>query len=134
MSGDPRDRTAYGIAIASLGLSLAVVMVGICWIATEEKSAPGGMWIVASALVGILVGVLIPFSPRLKPADSSNSGCDVARWPWAATVGGLVIVCLCIAALIFGRTHQNSLALYSIATALGGLLIGLPIPSPGRGE
>ncbi len=130
MSGDPRDRTAYGIAIASLGLALAVVLVGLCWIAAEEKSSPGGMWIAAAAIGGVLVGVLIPFSLRLKPPG----GCDASRWPWATIVGVLVIACLCVTALIFGRTHDDSLALYAIATALGGLLIGLPIPSPGRGD
>jgi drug/metabolite transporter (DMT)-like permease len=134
VSGDPRDRTAYGIAIASLGLALAVVLVGICWIAIEEKSTPGGMWITAAALGGILVGVLLPFSLRLKPTASPEPNCGIGRWPWAAAFGLVFVGCLCVTALIFGRTHHNSLALYAIASALGGVLIGLPIPSPARGE
>jgi len=34
--GDPRDRSGYGIALASLGLALAVLLAGICWVATQH--------------------------------------------------------------------------------------------------
>lgn len=34
MLNDPRDPGAYRLAIAGLGLALAVLLAGICWIAT----------------------------------------------------------------------------------------------------
>ena len=36
MIGDPRDRTAYGLAVASIGLALALLVAGICWIAAQH--------------------------------------------------------------------------------------------------
>jgi hypothetical protein len=94
--GEPRDRGAYGIAIASLGLALAIVLIGICWIATEQESAsetvihrctqvgdldrcvttrgtdppasaiPRELWIVLAMLGGLFTGILLPY-PRLEP-------------------------------------------------------------------
>lgn len=36
MIGDPRDRSAYGISLASLGLALAVLLTGICVVSTQH--------------------------------------------------------------------------------------------------
>jgi len=33
---DPRDRSAFGIAVASLGLALVVLLAGICWVSTQH--------------------------------------------------------------------------------------------------
>lgn len=37
MVGEPRDRTAYSVAIGCLGLALVLLLMGICWIAVENS-------------------------------------------------------------------------------------------------
>lgn len=37
MVGEPRDRTAYSVAIGCLGLALVLLLIGICWIAVENS-------------------------------------------------------------------------------------------------
>ena len=37
MVGEPRDRTAYSVAIGCLGLALVFLLIGICWIAVENS-------------------------------------------------------------------------------------------------
>lgn len=37
MVGEPRDRTAYSVAIGCLGLALVILLIGICWIAVENS-------------------------------------------------------------------------------------------------
>jgi len=39
MLNDPRDPGAYRIAIAALGLAVAVVLAGICWIAAVQVTS-----------------------------------------------------------------------------------------------
>lgn len=36
MIDDSRNKSALGIAVASIGLSLAVLLAGICWVATQH--------------------------------------------------------------------------------------------------
>jgi hypothetical protein len=36
MVGDLRDKTAYGLAIAALGLALGILLVGIGWVAAQH--------------------------------------------------------------------------------------------------
>lgn len=39
MVGEPRDRTAYSMAIVGLGLALALLLVGICWITVQNSGS-----------------------------------------------------------------------------------------------
>lgn len=37
MVGEPRDRTAYSVAIGCLGLALVILLIGICWIVVQNS-------------------------------------------------------------------------------------------------
>ncbi len=163
MIGEPRDRTAYGVAIASLGLALSVAILSIAWTAIEhdtvtktaargcsihlqkchsvevtstpdEAYVPEGLWIALGALGGIFVGTLTPFSLRCKPQYPDEKKCKPRRWPWAAGLGALAVFLLALTALIVGNRNDDSLVLYVVGAAFTGLLFGLFIPSPGRRE
>jgi hypothetical protein len=162
MVGDPRDRTAYAIAIAGLGFALALLIVGICWIAVEHSNStelltrrcpllnaiqcrpaihidsasegsgvPPGLWVAVAALSGVLVGALIPSPLWLKANEVVPRDVDRA-WHYL-TVGVFVLlgVVAVLIALIFGTP---SLSAYAVLASAAGILLGLPIPSPGRGE
>jgi hypothetical protein len=150
MIGEPRDRTAYSLAIAGLGLTLALLITGICWIAVEpgdsvktvthhcslghcrskeivhppldRPGVPRELWIALAVLGGVLVGTLIPFpSPD---ALSSWSGI----WAPAFTL-------ICIAAVVFFVFSACDVRSSSIVWyAIGATLLGLLIPSPARRE
>lgn len=160
MLNDPRDPKAYRIAIAALGLAVAVVLVGISWVATvhgkvlvyvEKGSAhmqkdrthiqighvletghvPVELWFAAGALGGVFVGALIPFSVHARSSCSCASERASCKWAWGSIVGALLLVAICVAATILGLV-EGSLALYALGAAIAGVLLGLPIPSPGR--
>lgn len=161
MVGDPRDRTAYAIAFAALGLALAVLIAGICWLAvqhgagtdvlsqqcalhplehcrpevsihldTDTPYIPGGLWIALAALGGILVGGLIP-SPLWT---SKNDPWAIDRaWRLLTTLVLVIMVVVCV--LWFtGAFDDVSLPGCAVLATTGGVLLGLPIPSPGRGD
>ncbi len=180
MLNDPRDLGAYRIALASLGLAVAVVLAGICWIVVShaehhfvllhvEKGAgrvvsypaqseggrvPDGLWLAAGALGGVLVGALIPFAWYIRPVrtrcasrparcacasnHASASGCacetDVYVYAWRYIVAGAVLVLACAAAFVVGAAGgaHDRLPLYTLAATTAGIVLGLPIPSPGR--
>jgi hypothetical protein len=153
--GDPRDRTGYGIAIASLGVALAIVLAGICWIAMQQgdkpevaihgcvllkeihcspdisvyrdtSNAPPGLWVALAGLAGVLVGALIPLPSRAPPSSSRN-GNSPPWWLWPAIAA--------IAAIVsFDVAHDNheSLPFYAAGALLMGLSLGLLIPLPGQ--
>ncbi len=176
MLNDPRDPGAYRIAIAALGLAVAVVLAGICWIAAvhvardtvnvqrttvhvvkndpihEErvtvnvKKDPDGMemgrvpvelWFVLGALGGVFVGMLIPFSMyrrSLKPGCACESEAYESAWYSIAGAGVLVVLlvfAICMADRIIGDI-KSDLPLYVVGATIAGVLLGLPIPSPGR--
>jgi uncharacterized membrane protein YedE/YeeE len=153
--GDPRDRTGYGIAIASLGVALAIVLAGICWIAMQQgdkpvvavhgcvllkgihcspdisvyrdtSNAPPGLWVVLAGLAGVLVGALIPLPPRALPSSSRDMN-SPPRWLWPAIVGVAAVVSFVVA-----HDNHESLPFYVAGALLVGLSLGLLIPSPGQ--
>jgi hypothetical protein len=161
--GEPRDRGAYGIAIASIGLALSVAILSIAWTTIENDSTtktaargcsihlkkcqaveitssssdthtPDGLWIVLAGLGGALVGTLIPFSLRCKPRYLDENECGLARVPWAAILAGGLVLAAALTALIMGRCNDDSLVLYAMGAAFSGLFFGLFVPSPGRRE
>jgi hypothetical protein len=131
--GDPRDTKAYQIAITFLGLALAVAIAGTSWVAAEHecvRNVPVELWFVCGAAGGVFVGALLPFVPRRRsfPYDPGHPSYD---WSMGAILGAVVLVAICVAATILGRV-DDSLALYALAVTVGGVLLGLPIPFPGR--
>jgi hypothetical protein len=176
MLNDPRDPGGYRIAIAALGLALAVLLAGICWIAAvhvtrntikrhkttvhidkrdsvhdervtvhaendpapmEMGRVPVELWFVLGALGGVFVGALIPFSLRVR---SLEQGCackpDGRTRALGSVLGGLLLVVLlgfflAVARGAFGYVRSD-LSLYVLGATIAGVLLGLPIPSPGR--
>lgn len=132
MIGDPRDRTAYRIAITMLGLAFVVVVAGMCVLVAEEKALSDvpEAWILPAAIGGLFIGTLIPFSThkRTEPASlDSPVVCAVE-----AILGAALLAVAAIAAGAIGALIDGWLALAVVGAALGGVFFGLFIPSPGR--
>lgn len=159
MIGDPRDRSAYGIALATLGLALAVLLAGICWIATQRGDitvshergcaleAPHhcrpASWSTAIdkspeiprelwVALAALGGVFVgALVPYPLPARGL-SPYDV-EINWLRRLGNLAIFAVPIAALIAAIvivTKTDALPGYAAA----GFLLGIAIPSPANSE
>jgi peptidoglycan/LPS O-acetylase OafA/YrhL len=130
MIDDPRDRTAYRIAITMLGLALIVAIIGVCWVAAEHeclRNIPTEIWFLPLGLGGVLVGILIPF-PFYKGKESGAA--------FRVGVGiCVVLVVAFIVAICIGHHHHHgreSLALYAVGVTIGAVLVGLPVPSPAQ--
>jgi len=124
MIDDPRDRTAYRMAITMLGLALIVTIAGVCWVAAVHqcpRNIPAEIWFLPAGFGGVFVGLLIPlpFQYKRKPEIVASAAFC------------LILGLLCGIALYFGH-HCESLALYAVGATIGAVLLGLPIPSPGR--
>jgi hypothetical protein len=153
--GDPRDRTGYGIALASLGVALAIVLAGICWISVQQgdepvvavhgcvllkgihcspdisvhkdtSDAPPGLWIALAGLAGVLVGALIPLPSRAPPSSSRDVN-SPPWWLWSA-----IAALAAIASFVVAHDNHESLPFYVAAALLVGLSLGLLIPLPGQ--
>ncbi len=161
MVGESRDRTAYGVAFASLGLALAIVLIGVCWLSTERGSTserivhgcevhapracrpsvlvhrtnspqiPSGVWVTLALLGGLFVGALIPFPfPRWSSPVrlGAQERCGHAFRNGAFIVASIAF--LAVAAIVASQASAGSLS----CSAVGGLLLGLLIPSPTQEE
>src|ERR1700761_3340203 len=125
MLDDPRDRSAYRIAITMLGLALIVAIAGACWVAAEHRclrNIPTEIWFLPVVLGGVLVGIMIPI-----PLYYSKCWGIVSSALLCLTVAGVGA-----AALVRGGVHHHSTAFYAIAAGAGAILVGLPVPAPGR--
>lgn len=134
MVDDPRDRKAYQIAIALLGIAVVTAIGGIAWVAAEHEcvsNIPHQIWYLGGALTGVFVGALIPFAPRRNWSRDPQNGRPSYSWDPLSVVGWVALVVLCGAAITLGQT-QGSLTLDAVAMTFGGVLLGLPIPSPAR--
>jgi hypothetical protein len=146
MLKDLRDQGAYRIAIAALGLAVAVVLVGISWVAAAHAGAhecrlsqsfhrcavvPVEFWFAGGALGGVFVGALIPFTLRVRSLSPDCASKYVVDLIWGSIMGGTVLVAVCITATVLGLV-ENSLPLDALAATVAGVLLGLPIPSPGQ--
>jgi hypothetical protein len=111
--GDPRDRKAYAIAIAMLGLAFVLAVAGVCWIVAEHESLDKSeeIWFLPAAIGSVFVGTLIP-----------SFAC---KW----------LAALAVAAGVAGAFEDEyRIALWVLGTVLGGVFLGLFIPSPCRRE
>ncbi len=131
MLSDPRDSGAYRTAIASIGLALAVVLVGVCTIKAVGQHVPCVLWFIGSAAGGVLVGTLIPFSLRSTHSHADKSfASKVFNVPWESLL--LVVILGVVLVLSATNSFGRSFLLHMLGVAIGGVLLGLLIPSPGQ--
>jgi uncharacterized membrane protein YfcA len=119
---DPRDRSAYQLAIVILGLAVVAAVGGVSWAAAEHeciKNIAPGLWIAPGALAGVFVGVLLPLSIGSQQIQNLLTLVCVGLFVCGATA--------------FAAVHPT-LSLDVLGATVGGLVLGLPIPSPGRGD
>jgi hypothetical protein len=156
MVGDPRDKTAYSVAIASLGFSLLVVVVAICWVGAQSADPaqvvvhrcglhalldckpevaftaatlpqiPNELWSMLLGFSGVLVGALIPFPPQGTPAAYWRTKFRI----WSA-ITAISCIALAAAALLLAQGAGDG---PSAQYLTGGFLLGLLIPTPARGD
>jgi hypothetical protein len=157
MVGEPRDRTAFSIAIAGLGFVLVLLLAGICWIATQNSDP--------SATDAFTHGCAFQPPVHCRPAfDVDNATLDTSvldgLWVAFATLAGVFVGTLIpfslptlqpdsrypdiwrwkwdlpsIAAITITVISPVAILLWSnslLLFATAGLLLGLLIPSPAR--
>lgn len=129
MADDRRDAGAYLWAIGMLGLALVVMVGGLCWVATVRRHIPVELWFLTGALGGVFVGVLIPF--RFVVWDPAKHQTGAFKRDWRSLGGAFLVTFAAGVALGFGLWKKLP-GLEVAAAALGAVLIGLPIRSPGR--
>jgi len=128
MVDDPRDRKTYNIGITFLGLAAVVAIAGISWVCAEHwcvKNVPNELWFGGAAIFGAFVGALIavPLPKRKKEEEDQTALLFVI-----VTIGGALIFGIVAAVL----AESDSFPWVALLVTFGGLLLGLPIPSPGR--
>jgi glucose dehydrogenase len=128
MVNDPRDARAYQIGIAFLGLAAVVAIAGVAW-GVVDQGISHEFWIGAGAISGVFVGALIHFPfPRSRP-ESPSSEEQVTTAGVALVLVGIALGC---GALVVANAHSHSFGWCGLGATFGGVLLGLPIPSPGR--
>lgn len=143
MLSDPRDTSAYRIAVGAVGFALVVVLAGLCVIVAVGKGTeiPKELWTITSALGGGLLGLLAP-SPTPSSAATTDQGKSVpekltrslkilAKDVWA---NRSVVILLAVFGVAVGvGAADDSTQLQALAGASGGALIGLLAPTPSKG-
>lgn len=161
MVGDPRDRTAFVIAFAGLGLALVVLLIGISWVSTERGST--SEWSVARqhgcASKNVKRTKRPQKSKQCKPLvtlahTTTPRAIPTGLWISLIAIGGVLVGaliplplprwtsrthadCLVVASLLFlmAGVVVVILASHSLtAYAVAAVLLGLSIPSPAREE
>lgn len=100
-----------------LGLALVVSIAGACWVAAEHQclqNIPSQIWFTPAVLGGVLVGILISFSPTERMLVGAGF---LALAAFGAGVAG---------------AEDHRLVWWGVAASLGGVFLGLFVPSPGR--
>lgn len=143
MLSDPREKSAFRIAVGAIGLALVVVLAGLCVIVAvgEGKEIPKELWTIASALGGGLLGLLAP-SPTPSSANDKEvkevTGTLKRSWVILAkdiwTNRSVVILLVIFAvAVVFGAANGSG-QFQALAAASGAALIGLLAPGTGKTE
>jgi hypothetical protein len=93
--------------------------------AVKAPPPPDGLWVTLAAFGGILVGILIPLplAPFLSPARRKGN----RDWRLLVALAFGAFISLVVAA-------HDDLEEPFVWCALGGVLLGLLIPSPARGD
>lgn len=143
MTGNPRDRGAYRIAIGAIGCALIVVLGGLCVIVAvgvESKEIPTQLWTIASALGGGLLGLLGPApAPSVAGKDEvkkitgtlKRSRTILAKDIWANRSVVILLLIFGVSAVL-GASNDSS-EFQALAAASGAALIGLLAPTPAKG-
>lgn len=162
MVGDPRDRTAYAIAFASLGFALAVLIAGICWLAVQHGTVTDVLsqqcalhplvhcrpeasihhetetpYIPDGLWIALAVlgGALVGALIPSRPLPPGLRLSVTGRPRLDLAIGGVCSIVLVAGAVALpGDSRDVLLAIVTLAAAVLGLFLGLLIPSPGRGE
>jgi hypothetical protein len=162
MVGDPRDRTAYAIAFATLGLALTALIAGVCWLAVQhgtgtdifaqqcalrslahcrpevsihhETDTPyvPGGLWIVLAALGGILVGALIPLPAWLAEARLPPSSPIRRWLPAALIAAAVL--LVAAAAIPGYSRDILLSMGGLGAALAGVLLGLLVPSPGRAE
>ena len=148
------------MAIAGIGIALAILLVGVCWIAVQDSgpnvtevfthrcalqvpircrpalyvhnatfdtSILDGLWIALATLAGALIGTLIPFSLPILRRDLRYSEDEPRAWKRdKLDPPSIAAVALAAISSVVIIVWASPLLLF----AIGGLLLGLLIPSP----
>jgi hypothetical protein len=101
MFGDSSDKASYSIAIASIGLALAVLLAGICWIAVQHgESSP------------------------------SSTDVFTLKCPLGDSVKCRPPIHLHVASATSDAAPSIPKELWAVLLVLGGVFVGALIPSP----
>lgn len=139
MPSDSLDKTAYRIAVATIGLALIVALAGLCVIVAVGKGGeiPKELWSTVSALGGGLLGLLAPAPTPSSSKDTpvttglakvKRSWVILAKDVWANRSIAILLAIFGVA-VGFGIAHDST-QLQALAAASGGALVGLLAPSP----
>lgn len=116
------------MGIALLGLAVVAAFVGIAWVCAEHwcvRNIPNELWFGGGAIVGVFVGSLVSV-PLPRPRHP--------RWDRPAAI--LTVLSLAIAfvlgTLAVDQADSHSYEQAALYVTFAGVLLGLPIPSPGR--
>lgn len=141
---EPRDSKAVRLAVAGLGLATAIVLIGICLILAFGSSevtrevhvaaahgarharsihsthtipleVPAVLWAFAAALVGALVGLLLP---------DPSSNAPVPAWIAIAMLAVVILVVFAAGGV------SGSPELEALVAASGAALVAILAPSP----
>jgi hypothetical protein len=134
----PRDMVGYRLAVASVGVSLVVFVVGAVVLAALGKDAPTQYWPFGTGLAGALFGILgttpaPTTASKVDQAGNETGQVSIVRTLWKnRAVLILFTVFVVTAGFAVASSGKPSTDLLSLVTASGGVLIGLLTPSPGE--
>jgi hypothetical protein len=117
------SREPYALVLACIGAALVVFVLGVSVVLAAGHSVPAALWTVGGAAVGILAGVLLPWSGSAEgtpdaptpedPSPSSGEGehplvagsgdAPPRRTPWLVLVlATIALVGLALSGLLYG--------------------------------
>jgi len=97
---DSRNRSTYGIALASLGAALAVLLAGICWVATQH----GGVTVLHERGCALHIPIHCrPESWTTTVASTSDIPCGL----WIALMGLGALFAVALIPLTWSRLRDK---------------------------
>jgi hypothetical protein len=156
MVGDLRDQKAYGLAIATLGVALGILLLGVCWVAAQHDDltetftheCPLGESVRCRPPVythtvphthdvpeklwyalAVLGGVFVGILVPFNAPTSARS-VERSRARWDAVFFSAIVLLLGIGVVLAIVVAEGPL----LGLAVAGLALGFLIPSPARGD